>query len=169
MNQAVNFLQWLNPSFSVHPQVLYSAMHGSYWDHSKVSQLENFYKQLETEPGQADIGGTNYIHLNSLFRWAKNVIVPYMLIGGSLSLGYQLVYQFFAVMQNHNNDRPIYLNPMLATTVVSTLAAGLKGASPKFWFLGAFGGSMIFAPISWWMYMHARYNGGQVRNSNVFY
>jgi hypothetical protein len=98
----------------------------------------------------------------------KNVITPYMLIGGSLTLSYQLIFDYLRHHEESNNDRPLYFDHVKACTIIGAVSLGIWGAMPRFWFTGAFLGGMLIAPMSWWLYKHGRINGAN-RHSNIFY
>ena len=57
---------------------------------------------------------------------------------------------------------------MIASGLVGAAIAGLQYGMPKYWFVGAFAGSMIFAPMSWWVLKTGRLNA-LGRPSNIFY
>lgn len=91
-----------------------------------------------------------------------------MLIGGSVTLSYQLIFDFLRHHEEGNNDRPLYFDHMYACATIGAFAMGIYGGLPRFWFTGAFVGGMLIAPMSWWVLKQGRINGG-VRNSNIFY
>ena len=98
----------------------------------------------------------------------KNVITPYMLIGGSVTLSYQLIFDYLRHHEESNNDRPLYFDHVKACTLIGAVSLGMWGAMPRYWFTGAFLGGMLIAPMSWWLYKHGRINGAN-RHSNIFY
>ncbi len=91
-----------------------------------------------------------------------------MLIGGSVTLSYQLIFDYLRHHEEHNNDRPLYFDHMFALSAIGAVSLGMYGGLPRFWFTGAFIGGMLLAPMSWWVYKQGRING-QVRPSNIFY
>ncbi len=101
-------------------------------------------------------------------RWARNVIVPYMLIGGSLTLSYQLIFDYLRHHEETNNDRPLYFDHMFALTLIGATSFGFYGGMPRFWFIGGFVGGLIVSPMSWWLKKHGRLNA-MGRHSNIFY
>ncbi|TNV76273.1 hypothetical protein FGO68_gene8827 [Halteria grandinella] len=101
-------------------------------------------------------------------RWAKNVVTPYAMIGGSVALTYQLVFDYLRHHEESNNDRPLYFDHLKATTLITTVGAGIYGGLPRYWFTGFFVGSMLFAPMIWWLRVHGKFNA-QNRPANIFY
>jgi hypothetical protein len=91
-----------------------------------------------------------------------------MLIGGSLTLSYQLIFDYLRHHEETNNDRPLYFDHMFACSLIGAFAMGLYGGFPRFWFTGGFVGGFLIAPMSWWLYKHGRLNA-QERHSNIFY
>ena len=91
-----------------------------------------------------------------------------MLIGGSLALSYQLIFDFLRHHEETNNDRPLYFDHMTACTLISSFTMGVWGAMPRYWFTGAFIGGFLIAPMGWWLYKHGRLNA-QGRHSNMYY
>lgn len=91
-----------------------------------------------------------------------------MLIGGSLTLSYQLIFDYLRHHEESNNDRPLYFDHVKALTIIGAFSLGMYGAMPRFWFTGGFLGGMVIAPMSWWLYKHGRINGAN-RHSNIFY
>ena len=98
----------------------------------------------------------------------RNVITPYMMIGGSVTLSYQLIFDYLRHHEESNNDRPLFFDHMYACTLIGAVSAGIYGGMPRFWFTGGFFGAMLFAPMSWWLIKHGRLNG-QYRHANIFY
>lgn len=98
----------------------------------------------------------------------KNVIGPYMMIGGSLTLTYQLIFDYLRHHEEQNNDRPLYFDHMFACTVIGAFSMGMTGGMPRYWFTGGFVGGFMIAPMGWWLYKHGRINA-QERHTNVFY
>jgi len=86
------------------------------------------------------------------YRWVKNVITPYMLIGGSIALSYQLIFDFLHHHEEGNRDQPLYFDHAKALTIIGAFSLGMWGAMPRYWFTGAFIGGMILSPMSWWVY-----------------
>jgi len=101
-------------------------------------------------------------------RWAKNVIGPYVLIGGSLTLGYQLIFDYLRHHEEGNNDRPVWIDHTIALTVLGATAAGLWGGLPSYWLTGAIVGGMLLSPMTWWLKQHGKINSAY-RPSNIFY
>lgn len=145
-------------------------IHGSFSVLSKASLSENFYKQQVIDLGQAvTIGNKHDLHLQSIdYRWMKSTITPYMLIGGSATLSYQLIFDYLRHHEEGNNDRPLYFDHMYALTLIGAVSMGMYGGMPRFWFTGAFIGGMLVAPMSWWLIKQGRINA-QARPSNIFY
>ena len=96
------------------------------------------------------------------------MITPYMLIGGSVTLSYQLIFDYLHHHDTTKADRPVYFDHLKACTIIGAFSLGMYGAMPRFWFTGAFVGGMMIAPMSWWLLKHGRLNG-QGRHSNIFY
>lgn len=103
-----------------------------------------------------------------IYRWFKNVITPYMLIGGSTTLSYQLIFDYLRHHEETNNDRPLFFDHWKACTIIGAFAMGIYFGLPRYWFTGGFVGGFLIAPMSWWLYKHGRLNG-QGRHSNIFY
>lgn len=101
-------------------------------------------------------------------RWLKNVLGPYMLIGGSVALSYQLILDFLRHHEETNNDRPIFFDHWKACTIIGAFTGGFLGAMPRYWFTGAFVGGFLFCPMGWWLYKHGKVNA-QNRPSNIYY
>jgi hypothetical protein len=101
-------------------------------------------------------------------RWAKNVVTPYAMIGGSVALSYQLIFDYLRHHEESNNDRPLYFDHLKATTIITTVGAGIYGGLPRYWFTGFFVGSMLFSPMIWWLRQHGKLNA-QNRPANIFY
>jgi hypothetical protein len=101
-------------------------------------------------------------------RWARNVIAPYMLIGGSLTLSYQLIFDYLRHHEESNNDRPLVVDHTIAVTLIGATSVGLWGGLPRYWLTGAIFGLLLVSPMSWWMYRHGRLNAAN-RHANIFY
>lgn len=95
-------------------------------------------------------------------------MTPYMLIGGSVTLSYQLIFDYLRHHEEGNNDRPLFFDHMYALTLIGAFSMGIYGGMPRFWFTGAFIGGMLIAPMSWWLMKQGRINA-QARHSNIFY
>lgn len=91
-----------------------------------------------------------------------------MLIGGSLTLSYQLIFDILRHHEESNNDRPVYFDHMTALTIIGTVTAGFVGGAPRFFFIGGFMSAFVIAPGTWWIYKHGRLNSNN-RSSNIFY
>lgn len=91
-----------------------------------------------------------------------------MLIGGSVTLSYQLVFDYLRHHEEGNNDRPLFFDHATACTLIGAFSLGMYGGFPRFWFTGGFVGGMIIAPMAWWLYKQGRLNA-QDRHVNVFY
>lgn len=91
-----------------------------------------------------------------------------MLIGGSITLSYQLIFDYLRHHEEANNDRPLLIDHTIACTLIGATTAGLYGGFPRFWFTGGFVGGMMIAPMGWWLYKQGRLNA-QDRHANVFY
>ncbi len=94
-------------------------------------------------------------------------MAPYAATGGSLALSYQLIVDFL----NHhetNKDRPKVIDHFVATTILGTVIGTIMGGRPRYTFVGFLVSATLFAPMSWWVYKHARINA-QSRPSNIFY
>jgi hypothetical protein len=98
----------------------------------------------------------------------KNTMTPYMLIGGSVTLSYQLIFDYLRHHEEGNNDRPLFFDHMYALTLIGAFSMGMYGGMPRFWFTGAFIGGMLIAPMSWWLIKQGRINA-HARHSNIFY
>ena len=96
------------------------------------------------------------------------MIGPYAMLGGSLALSYQLIFDILRHHEESNNDRPLYFDHTFALTTISAVSMGMWGGLPRYWFTGALLGCMFFSPMSWWMRSQGRMNA-QVRPSNIFY
>jgi hypothetical protein len=103
-----------------------------------------------------------------MYRWSKNVFAPYCMVGGTITLTYQLVFDFMRHHEETNSDRPLFFDHMLACSILGTGIGAFAGAMPRFWFTGFFVGGFIVAPMTWWMYIHGRLNA-QNRPTNMFY
>jgi hypothetical protein len=90
------------------------------------------------------------------------------MIGGSIALSYQLIFDYLRHHEETNNDRPLYFDHLKAVTLISSVSAGILGGLPRYWFTGAFVGGMIIAPMIWWLRSHGRFNASN-RHSNIFY
>lgn len=101
-------------------------------------------------------------------RWVRNVVGPYMLVGGSLTLSYRLIIDFLRHHEESNNDRPMLFDHTFALSLISATVFGMYGGMPRYWFTGAFVGATLLAPMSWWIYRHGRFNA-QHRSSNIYY
>jgi len=88
----------------------------------------------------------------------KHVVTPYMLIGGSVLLSYQLILDYLRHHEESNNDRPQYFDHLFASTIIGSTAGFFLGGAPRFVFIGAFVTSFILSPMLWWMKTHARMN-----------
>lgn len=95
-------------------------------------------------------------------------MTPYILIGGCITLSYQLIFDFLRHHEETNNDRPLYFDHLIATTLIGSATTGFTLGHPKYFFLGGFFSFMIVAPISWWLYKNAKMNANK-RPSNIFY
>jgi len=91
-----------------------------------------------------------------------------MLIGGSITLSYQLIFDYLRHHEETNNDRPLYFDHSIALTIIGAASMGIYGGYPRFWFTGAFIGGMLIAPMTWWLIRHGRLNS-QNRHANIFY
>jgi hypothetical protein len=89
----------------------------------------------------------------------KQVCTPYMLIGGSLFLGYQLIIDYIRHHDEGNRDRPEFFDHQIALTLIGAVSLGIWKGLPKWWFIGGFVGGMIVSPVSWWVKKHGRFNG----------
>jgi hypothetical protein len=98
----------------------------------------------------------------------KNVITPYMLTGGSITLSYQLIFDYLRHHEESNNDRPVFFDHAFACTLIGAVSMGVYFGAPRFWFTGGFLGGMLIAPMTWWLIKHGRLNG-QYRHANIFY
>lgn len=92
------------------------------------------------------------------FRWIREVVGPYALIGGSLTLSYQLIFDFLRHHEETNIDRPLYFDHWLACSIIGSASAGIYGTMPRFWFTGFLIGGFLVAPMTWWMYRQGRFN-----------
>ena len=92
------------------------------------------------------------------YRYFTNIVGPYSLIGGSVALTYQLVFDFLRHHSETNIERPLFLDHALACTIIGSLFTGLWKFHPRYWFTGGFVGGTIIAPMSFWAYKHARLN-----------
>ncbi len=88
----------------------------------------------------------------------KNVITPYMLGGGSITLSYQLIFDYLRHHEESNNDRPLFFDHAIACTAICSVMGGVYGGLPRYWFTGFFVGGMLLAPMSWWLLKHGRLN-----------
>jgi hypothetical protein len=95
-------------------------------------------------------------------------MTPYMLIGGSVTLSYQLIFDYLRHHEEGNNDRPLFFDHMYALSLIGAFSMGIYGGMPRFWFTGAFIGGMLIAPMSWWLMKQGRINA-HARHSNIFY
>ena len=91
-----------------------------------------------------------------------------MLIGGSLTLSYQLIFDYLRHHEEGNNDRPLVIDHTIALTVIGAFSLGMYGGLPRYWLAGAIVGGMLLSPMTWWMKTNGRINSGN-RHSNVFY
>ena len=80
------------------------------------------------------------------------------MVGGSITLSYQLIFDFLRHHHETNIDRPLYFDHTIAITTISSVVAGITWAMPRYWFTGAFMGAFMFAPMSWWLYKQGNFN-----------
>lgn len=91
-----------------------------------------------------------------------------MLIGGSVTLSYQLIFDFLRHHEETNNDRPIYFDHLAACTIISSFSIGMWGFMPRFWAIGAVSGFTWIGPGTWWILKNGKLNAS-VRPSNIYY
>ena len=136
---------------------------------SKALLSESSCSRLVISPGLAVTSGKTISSWQYIeCRWMKNTMTPYMLIGGSVTLSYQLIFDYLRHHEEGNNDRPLFFDHMKALTIIGAFSMGIYGGMPRFWFTGAFIGGMLVAPMSWWLIKQGRLNA-QARHSNIFY
>ena len=90
------------------------------------------------------------------------------MIGGSMTLSYQLIFDFLRHHEETNIDRPLYFDHMLATTIIGAFTGGIWAGLPKYWFTGGFLGGFLIAPMTWWLYKQGSINALH-RPHNIFY
>jgi hypothetical protein len=101
------------------------------------------------------------------FRMAKHVTVPYMLIGGSLTLSYQLILDFLH-HHNSNTDRPQIIDHLIATCTIGTISGVAAGKRPVHALTGFMLALFIVAPTTWYVYKTGKFNAAN-RPANIFY
>ena len=79
-------------------------------------------------------------------------MTPYALLGGGIALTYQLIWDFLRHHEESNNDRPLYFDHLIATTLIFTVGAGVYGGLPRHIATGALVSILLISPMTWWLY-----------------
>lgn len=94
---------------------------------------------------------------------------PYALAGGSVALGYQLIFDYLRHHAETNIERPLFFDHVLACTIIGSAVFGGLKFYPRYWFTGGFLGAFFVAPMSFWAYKQGRFNMNSRANPNIFY
>jgi hypothetical protein len=81
-------------------------------------------------------------------------MTPYILIGGSVFLGYQLVMDFLHHHDEGNRDRPLFFDHVIAMATIGTIGAGFYGGT----LIGALVSTTMIAPMTWWIRTQGKAN-----------
>ena len=92
------------------------------------------------------------------YRFMREVISPYALVGGVSALGYTMIYEFLRGAHEQNNDRPMYYDHTIATTAMFALGGFLYGLNPTHVLTGTLLSVFLVCPMSWWVYKHGKLN-----------
>ena len=95
-------------------------------------------------------------------------MTPYALIGGSYALAYQVIFEFLRGGHEGNNDTPKVFAHTITLTFLGGVAGLMFGGLPKYAAAGAVASFFNFAPMSWWLYKHGKFNSS-ARPVNIFY
>ena len=84
-------------------------------------------------------------------RMLTSVLGRYAALGGTVTLSYQLVFDY---LRHHDeaNARPIFFDHLYATTFIGTAAGLLKFNTPGNVFACSFFSAVLVAPSLWWFY-----------------
>ena len=103
-----------------------------------------------------------------LLRFVRHATQPYVMVGAATLLSYQIIRDYLRHHEEGNNDRPVVIDHMIATTAIMTVAGGFIGGLPKHALTGFVASVFLISPMSWWIYKHGRMNSGN-RPADIFY
>jgi Kef-type K+ transport system membrane component KefB len=100
------------------------------------------------EHGQVDYGGKQFN--NNVCRLFKHTAPTHAMYGGSLFLGYQLVFE---LLRHHDetNQRPMFIDHTIAMIALGMGAAIAVGGGPKQMIVGAIFSGLTLSPMSYWL------------------
>ena len=107
--------------------------------------------------------------INLCFRLFRHVAPTHALTGGSILLGYQLVFE---VLRHHDetNLRPMFIDHTLACTLIGALSfASAFGGSPKHFITGALIGGLTISPVLYWLKLQGLRPGSTNKPANIYY
>jgi len=102
-------------------------------------------------------------------RLFRHVAPSHGLFGGSIALGYHLVFEF---LRHHDetNLRPMFIDHTIAMTLIGAFAAAaLVSGSPKHMITGAIFSGLTISPVLWWLKIMGNKPGQMNTPANIFY
>lgn len=100
--------------------------------------------------GQEEFTGKQGLKSFTFVRLFKFTAPTHALYGGSLFLGYQLVFEF---LRHHDelNQRPLFIDHTFAMTLIGGIGAACIAGSPRHVAAGAIFSALTLGPMVWWL------------------